>query len=611
MGRKFSANHRIDLVLSEITSKIKTWLQLVDNTPLSGPMKAWIVNHYVCAKLAWPLLIYDFPVTQARTWQSLIQPFYRRWVGLSANSEASVLYRFHEHFGLNFKHLGDMLSRLQVVRWHIMKYSSDSNARNLYQYRLKQDRARHYGKGRKSSPCLDLESLESDAKVQQIVGKAQRGRQGLGFGKSQRVLHNPNHEKRRQLGIIMRRDAENKRLALLHSYEMQNSWMTWGLSDMMSKDLTWNKILTGYSEKLLKFVLNSNLLTLATPDNLRRWNIATDVPCGLCTRPNVGLSHILAGCPWVLTVENKLDREDRNTWRHNCVLLHLATCIQRRVNEVNAQPLGETLPLRKPVIFVPAGSIPKSTKSPPHYDFGLLSGARDWSCDFDLPEFRHGAPYSFPQDVDATDIRCDGFIISRSKRILIIVELTVPMEDNIEHWHAVKTEKHVKALSHLRDWKIFYVILEVGCRGWTPPRFPGLLRKLGFRGTEPRIISDNVQLLARKCSYVIWLNRFHKEFQHGRIVVSEGSIFPPKTTSFNIISTGAGPSRRQSACCSGTTPLHPVRVELPCSLKIAQGQGAIAVRRFSVFPLLLRLLVRTLLRLRSLAQIQLCLSLCL
>ena len=84
----------------------------------------------------------------------------------------------------------------------------------------------------------------------------------------------------------MRREAEKKRLVVLEKYQLQNTWLTWGLTDMMVKDLTWNKILTGYSEELLKFVLNGNLLTLATPDNLRRWNIASDVPCGLCTKPN-------------------------------------------------------------------------------------------------------------------------------------------------------------------------------------------------------------------------------------------------------------------------------------------------------------------------------------
>ena len=132
LGRKFQMDLLNDRIISEITTKLKGWLTLVDNTLLTGPMKAWIVNHHVCSKLAWHLLIYDFPLTQANHWQVVIQPYYRKWVGLAASAEASVLYRAHEHFGLNFKHVGDMLQRLQVVRWHIIKYSKDPNVKNLH-----------------------------------------------------------------------------------------------------------------------------------------------------------------------------------------------------------------------------------------------------------------------------------------------------------------------------------------------------------------------------------------------------------------------------------------------------------------------------------------------
>jgi len=142
---------------------------------------------------------------------------------------------------------------------------------------------------------------------------------------------------------------------------------------MMMKDLTWNKIFTGYSDKLLKFVLNSNLLTMATPDNLKRWKIAYDIPCGLCTKTNVSLSHILAGCPWVLTVENKLLREDRNTWRHNCVLLYLAQCIRRKLFEANNCSNSR----RDPIKFVKAGQFVQPMHRKGFSDYGILLEAKD------------------------------------------------------------------------------------------------------------------------------------------------------------------------------------------------------------------------------------------
>ena len=69
-----------------------------------------------------------------------------------------------------------------------------------------------------------------------------------------------------------------------------------------------------YSERLLKFVINAQMLTLPTPDNLRRWKAKRDVVCGLYGEKEVTLHHILGGCSWVRLSENKLIREDRYTW---------------------------------------------------------------------------------------------------------------------------------------------------------------------------------------------------------------------------------------------------------------------------------------------------------
>jgi hypothetical protein len=240
---------------------------------------------------------------------------------------------------------------------------------------------------------------------------------------------------------------------------MQNSWLSWGLDSMMDKDLTWNKIIYGYNDHLLKFVVNANLLTLPTPDNLRRWNIRDNVICELCTRPNVTLSHILAGCPWVRDVESKLPREDRYTWRHNCVLFHLATAVRQKLACVNSLLI---LPVPS-VPFIRAGEKPPK-KTLRVNSFGLLNNSRDWTSDFDLPEFHVDSRFAFPHDVAVTELRCDGYILSRSSKVVIIVELTVPMEENIPLWHSKKSIKY-EDLGINSDWKVYKVIIEVGCRG--------------------------------------------------------------------------------------------------------------------------------------------------
>ena len=60
---------------------------------------------------------------------------------------------------------------------------------------------------------------------------------------------------------------------------------------------------------------------------------------------------------------------------------------------------------------------------------GILGQARDWECDFDLPEFRSPlSKYLFPQEVCATPLKMDGYVMSRKQRICVGIELPVPME---------------------------------------------------------------------------------------------------------------------------------------------------------------------------------------
>ena len=113
-----------------------------------------------------------------------------------------------------------------------------------------------------------------------------------------------------------------------------------------------------------------------------------------------------------------------------------------------------------------------------------------------------------------TDLEPDGYIISYSKRIVIIVELTVPAEDNVRKWHSEKTEKYNDIKKNAeKGWTVFTLALECGVRGWTPNFFYSDLRRLGL---PPKDITDLTTLVidaARKSSYVIFINRGNKQFR--------------------------------------------------------------------------------------------------
>ena len=132
-----------------------------------------------------------------------------------------------------------------------------------------------------------------------------------------------------------------------------------------------------------------------------------------------------------MNTESTFPRENRYLWRHNCVLLLIARAIQAKLIEVNNSPQR---PLVPPIAFVKAGSsVPKQPDKAP--TFGLLDKARDWICDFDLPEFHpNGSQLVFPHVVCPTPLRIDGFIISMSAKVCIAgPELTVPLEEWISH----------------------------------------------------------------------------------------------------------------------------------------------------------------------------------
>ena len=127
---------------------------------------------------------------------------------------------------------------------------------------------------------------------------------------------------------------------------------------------------------------------------------------------SLSLTYLVAATGF--ETENKFPREDRYTWRHNNVLHMLSMAIQDQMGVVKKFPEKKAADLL--IRFVRAGTSVSKLSAPKLR--GILGQARDWECDFDLPEFRSPhAKYIFPQDVCATPLKMDGFVISRKHRI--------------------------------------------------------------------------------------------------------------------------------------------------------------------------------------------------
>ena len=150
---------------------------------------------------------------------------------------------------------------------------------------------------------------------------------------------------------------------------------------------------------------------------------------------------------------------------------------------------------------------------------GILASARDWVCDFDLPELHQkGSQFVFPHVVCSTPLRIDGYILSLSSQICIAgPELTVPMEEWIHHWNKVKNDKYQELVDNKSaGWQIFRFTLEVGSRGFIPPSFSMVLKKIGFTSSEISNLRKKCCIMSQRCSYVIWLNRSNSDFKPWR-----------------------------------------------------------------------------------------------
>ena len=228
----------------------------------------------------------------------------------------------------------------------------------------------------------------------------------------------------------------------------------------------------------------------------------------------------MAGCPWVLNWENKLPREDRFTWRHNCVLSVIMSHLAKFLSQLSKLPPSRS---SSSIHFVNAGSTipPPQPRSNP----GLLHKARDWRFDCDLPEWHNrGSKYLLPHKAVISGQCIDCFLISDSLKLILFIELTCPMEGNMDYWRSEKTSRYSSLSSHLNiGWSSHLFTIEVGAKGFVNNRsFFKTFGKLGFSARSSRQLLNDCSRESVRCSYIIWLNRFNKE-----MIMSRLSPFAP------------------------------------------------------------------------------------
>ena len=120
------------------------------------------------------------------------------------------------------------------------------------------------------------------------------------------------------------------------------------------------------------------------------------------------------------------------TWRHNKVLEVIIELLRAQCETANQQ----SITAKEPIIqFLKEGECPVRKQKNPNMK--LLNGASDWKVSADIK-----TSLQFPVHIVQTEKRPDIVAWSDSKKSVLLIELTVPWEENREEAHERKKNRY-------------------------------------------------------------------------------------------------------------------------------------------------------------------------
>lgn len=264
----------------------------------------------------------------------------------------------------------------------------------------------------------------------------------------------------------------------------QCAWSTW--EGAQARKLSWSSIMT-MEALAISFLLRATYNLLPTQANCKQWGYTRDDSCAVCKSAKGTLRHVLSACKGSLQMY---------TWRHNRVLAIVAEVTSTQCEAINKQ----TIPKQNTrITFCKEGQAPPVSRKP--WGQNLLSGATDWNVAADLKDALH-----FPRHIVQTRERPDIVIWSDSTRQVLLVELTVPWEENMEAAFERKKTRYetLRADCEERGWSCHVLPIEVGCRGFIGHTMITYLCKIGLTNRARKSATQRLQTAAEQASSWIW-----------------------------------------------------------------------------------------------------------
>ena len=462
----------------EVQKLAEDGLKAIDETRLPGKYKIWMVQFGLYPRLAWPLQMYEIALSRVEIIEQKINVKIRRWLGLPNMLNSAALYSRGGALELPLASISEIYRQGKIRTVMMLRESKDESIRlNPPQVKT----------ARKWVAEVEADDIISELQQRDIVGAAQCHRAGLGTTLFKPFsTMNPSERRKSVSNAVRSRENERRRLHLVQC-AVQGQVVRWE-ENIIERKISWKEAWE-WTTSRMSFLVRSTYDVLPSPSNLVRWKLSANDRCR-CGQKGT-MKHVLSHCKLAL---------DRYTWRHNQVLSILCETLKKQLGKINNGERPRKIIPQKRITFLKSGTqnyIKQRQRSEPD---------KRWDGNWQMAADLNGFEGFFPIP---TSRKPDIFYWCDEKKVVTIVELTVPHEDNIDAAAERKIVRYQELMDELEEagWYAVHYPVEVGCRGFMGKRIKNWFLSIGLKHQEVNKVIRLIQETVEKASHWIWLKR--------------------------------------------------------------------------------------------------------
>ena len=467
----------------EVYDQAVEGLKSIDHSKLPGKFKLWCLQFGLYPRLLWPLMVYEIAESRVEMIEKKCRAYTRKWLGLPKCLNNAALYGKGIPLELPITSIVEEYKAGKVRTVMMLRLSKDSTIR---------ENPPEVKTGKRWSAEQEADRAEAELMHRDIVGAVQSGRQGVGINHFTPFCMSSDKEKRDAVVATVRgHEQESNRLHLVRCPQ-QGQCLSWQ-ELVVDRKLSW-KELWKWEPARTSFLIRSTYDVLPSVANLVRWGITEDDKCK-CGQYG-SLRHTLSSCSLGL-------QGGRYTWRHDQVLRVISEALEEKIDKVNAGKVPQREVLEGVKFHQQGVACPNGGGGSGRVRRNDVRWEGKWKIATDLDEL-----LVFP--IVATSKRPDIVIWSEERKIVHLLELTVPWESNLELAEERKEARYEDLLQQCEEqgWTASHSHLGVGARGYVDKKLLQLFRmEMGFSSTEIKQLRERVQEAAEKASLFIWLKR--------------------------------------------------------------------------------------------------------